>query len=396
VSTGSLEAATQLERAEAPANGVVWHAQPWDIPATLWAACFPPPLEGLFWYESLARAGLEDQFGFAYGVVMQDGKAVAIAPVFTMDLPMDLVAPPAVAWVLGFAGGLVRWLRVQRTLFVGSPCSDEGTVGMLAGTSLADVAPILQPALVERARATQSIMIVWKDFPDAAVPDLRALARTHGLFEVTSFPGARLPLAPTFEAYLGKLSVKQRHNLRKKLRLSRDLIALDTAILAKPDARTLEEVGRLFQNTYSKATTKFERLTPAFWSEITARDESRVILLRRADTGEAVAFMLAFALGERAINKYIGIDYTQGEKSYLYFRLWEAFLRWAIDIGAREVQSGQTSYPAKLDIGHQLVPLTNFARHRNPIAHWAFALAAKGISWSSLDEGLRQLKGKRQ
>ena len=44
-----------------------------EIPAALWDACFPPPLEGRWWYETLEASGLEDQFTFAYAVIEQDG-----------------------------------------------------------------------------------------------------------------------------------------------------------------------------------------------------------------------------------------------------------------------------------------------------------------------------------
>src|SRR5262249_19890835 len=37
-----------------------------DIDAALWEACFPPPLEGRWWYETLERSHLEDQFTFLY------------------------------------------------------------------------------------------------------------------------------------------------------------------------------------------------------------------------------------------------------------------------------------------------------------------------------------------
>ncbi|MBV9190202.1 MAG: hypothetical protein JOZ85_06945, partial [Betaproteobacteria bacterium] len=55
-----------------------------DIDAALWDACFPPPLEGRWWYETLERSRLEDQFSFLYAVLRKDGTAVGIAPAFVM------------------------------------------------------------------------------------------------------------------------------------------------------------------------------------------------------------------------------------------------------------------------------------------------------------------------
>ena len=98
--------------------------------------------------------------------------------------------------------------------------------------------------------------------------------------------------------------------------------------------------------------------------------------------------MLVILQGERAINKFIGIDYSLGSKAYLYFRLWEEFMRFAMSSGASEVQSGQTGYRAKLDVGHELVPLSNFFRYRNPLIQIIATLVAKRISWNSLDDNL--------
>src|SRR6516162_11023456 len=109
---------------------VRWVNSVHDAPRQDWEACFPPPLEGWWWYAALEKSGLEAQFQFAYGLVESAGRLLAIAPVFVMDVPIDLVAPPLVAKALQAAGAVVKRLRYQRTLFIGSACSDEGTVGL--------------------------------------------------------------------------------------------------------------------------------------------------------------------------------------------------------------------------------------------------------------------------
>jgi predicted N-acyltransferase len=160
--------------------------------------------------------------------------------------------------------------------------------------------------------------------------------------------------------------------------------------VSRPDAALIEDIWRLFQNTYQRATTKFERLTKRFWELVGERAPCRFIVLRERQSGKAVAFMLVILAGDRFINKFLGIDYSLGSKSFLYFRLWEEFLRLAAQSGAKSVQSGQTSYRAKLDVGHDLVPLSNFFRYRNPIFHMIAAFLSKDISWKSLDEDLSE------
>ena len=372
-----------------PGLRVEWVSSAANIPPAIWSEFFPPPLEGRWLYEALEQAGLDDQFSFAYALIIRDKTIIAVAPVFTAVLPISLIVPDFIDRLIGLGGRLSHPLRFQKTLFVGSPCSDEGSVGLAPGVTLEDIAPVLQKALWERARRTGAMSLVWKDFPESSWPALRNLLREAGLGEAVSYPGTRiLDMSGGFDAYLRRLSTRRRHNLRKKLRLSRENIDLAVEIAERPGPALVEDIWRLFQNTYERATTKFERLNKRFWELVCARAPCRVIVLRERRTDRAVAFMLVIVEGDRAINKFLGIDYELGSKTYLYFRLWEEFVRLAGKLGASSAQSGQTSYRAKLDLGHELVPLSNFFRYRNPVIHKIAAVLAKRISWSSLDDDL--------
>ncbi len=382
----------KAEPASAADLRVEWVDSTSDIPPDIWRECFEPPIEGEWLYQILEQAGLEDQFSFTYALVVRGGAIIAVAPVFTAKLPISLVAPVFVDRLFALGGRFLRHLRFQKTLFVGSPCSDEGSVGLLPGVTLAEVAPVLQRALWERVRQTGAMNLVWKDFAEESWPALRALTRQAGLCEAISYPGTRiLDMRGGFDGYLKRLSSRRRHNLRKKLRLSREHVDLEVEIVSRADAALVDDVWRLFKNTYERATTKFERLNRRFWELVCERAPRRLIVLRERSTGKAVAFMLVILEGDRAINKFLGIDYSLGGKTYLYFRLWEEFMRLAAQLGVSEVQSGQTSYRAKLDMGHELVPLNNFFRYRNPVVHQIAVILAKRISWSSIDADLGQL-----
>jgi hypothetical protein len=370
---------------------VEWVDAARDIPLDVWRKCFPPPFEGLWLYEALEQSGLEEQFTFAYALVLRDETIVALAPVFTAVLPISLIAPDFVDKILRLGGRFLHHLRFQKTLFVGSPCSDEGRVGTLPGISLSDVAPVLQRALWERVRQIGAMNLVWKDFPEPSWPALRALTPTAGLCETVSYPGTCiLDLSGGFDAYLQRLSGRRRHNLRKKLRLSREHTDLEVEIVERPDAALVDDIWRLFQNTYERATTKFEKLNRRFWELVCASAPCHVIVLRDRTTAKAVGFMLVIIEGRRAINKFLGIDYGLGDKAFLYFRLWEEFMRLAMRLGASGAQSGQTSYRAKLDIGHELVPLSNFFRYRSWVMHQIAAFVARRISWHSIDADLAE------
>ena len=359
-----------------------------DIEPSLWDVCFAPPLEGRWWYAALQHCGIDDQFTFAYGVLSRAGTDIGIVPAFQMNVPLDIIAPDQIAALVRLAGKAFRPLRYQRTLFVGSPCSDEGSVGLIAGEALAGVIDVIQDAIELRAKETRASMIVWKDFAEHDQLALSAMAAKRNLFRVASFPGTRLSLpVGKFESYLSALTSSHRHHLKKKLKRGKAVCPTIASVVQHPEEAVLAELFPLFWQTYEKGKTKFEKLNVEFYRQIAKSDAAYFVLLRDA-AGRLVAFMLCFDCGPRAINKFIGIDYAIDD-AYLYFQLWEAAVRWAMERHFTDFQSGQTGYRAKLDVGHKLVPLDNFCRHRNPLVNRVFAWQAKTISWKTIDSDLK-------
>jgi uncharacterized protein len=359
-----------------------------DLDESVWRDCFRDPREGLFWYQTLETSGLEDQFTFSYGLIKVAGKPVGIAPCFLHDVPIALVAPRPVASILSHLSKVFPRVGYQRTFFVGSPCSDEGTIGLVPGIKLTDVVHELGAAVRNQARQFKARMIVFKDFPQA---DLPALTGIGGFFPTVSYPGTVVPLpASGKDAYYRSLSHTQRHNFLKKLRRSRELLPLETSIVKRPSDRELAEVFGLFIQTYERGRTKFERLNLRFFERIREQAPAQFILQRDQADGALVSFMLVFHLGDRVINKFIGLDYRRGTKTYLYFRLFDAALDFAYESGATELQSGQTGYRAKLDLGHRLVPLFNVFRHENRLVHAIFRAVGGRVTWQSLDGDLAE------
>ena len=369
-----------------PKYTVNWVDSESEIAPELWQAYFPAPYEGHWWYQVMERCGIQDQFTFLYAVVSDSSGTIAIAPAFVMNVPMRLVLPPAILPLANLIGHIVPSALYQRTLFIGSPCSDEGHVGMLDGVNRLAVLNSIELAMVSKAKQLQASMRVWKDFPQQYAIDFTSL-NAH-LFKVVSFPGTSVELPDaTKDGYLATLKSSRRNKLKKKLRLAAES-PVDVEVIQQPDSEILNELFNLFWQTYEKGGTKFERLNRKFFDLIAAETNSHFIILREQSNGKIVAFMLCFALGDQVINKFIGIDYQQPKEWFLYFKLWEAAVDWAAGIGAKSIQSGQTGYAPKIELGNQLVPLTNYCAHLNPVINWIYAKVAKTINWDTLDADL--------
>jgi hypothetical protein len=369
---------------------VEWVRSESEIAPDVWERCFPKEVEGRWWYRALELSDLQDQFQFYYAVVRAD-EPIAIAPCFVMDIPLAILVPENFAAFFSAAGSVIPSFKYQRTFSIGSPCADEGTVGVAPGHTLSDVAEVIQKAVEQKARSLKAAMIAWKDFPGETWTALRAISAKNGMFEMVSMPGAVVEFSHEggADAYYKNLKASRRQKIMKKLRSSKAEVEVETAFVQRPDEAVRAEIFDLFWQTYEKGKMKFERLNPAFFTHIAEADESWFILLRESKTKELLAFMLCFKVGDRVINKFIGLDYKRPASWFLYFRLWDEAIRWCGLQKAVDLQSGQTSYSAKIELGHKLTPLSNFCKHLNPIMNAIYEHVAKSVSWETLDDDLK-------
>jgi len=367
---------------------ILWHQSVDDISDAFWQECFAGPYEGKWWYGALERAGLGGQFKFAYGLVLYNDKPVAIAPAFLMDVPIALVIPPALLPFFKALGKLFPSLLYQRTFFIGSPCSDEGRVGLVRGANGPEIFASINKAVRTKADDLGATMRVWKDFSEEQQSYLLPLLKTDGLFHLVSFPGTRLALdGNNKNDYIASLKASRRNKIKKKMKQASEA-PVYVEIVSKPSMAVIDEIFALFWQTYEKGDTKFERLNRAFFDEISQYENSHYVILRKEESKEMLSFMLCFKLGEHVVNKFIGIDYRQPKEWFLYFRLWDAAVEWAYSQGAKSIQSGQTGYAPKIELGNDMVPLSNYCQHRNPIVNFIYQLVAKTINWDTLDSDL--------
>jgi hypothetical protein len=360
-----------------------------QIPDDLWDTCFQVPGEGRWWYEALEQSGIEDQFTLFYGLIKHLGRPVGIAPVFSMDIPVEQVAPQEFLRLLRLIGKIVPSVLRQRTLFVGSPILDESRVGLISRVNRRAALLALQIALEAKADELRASLIIWKDFPESSSADMNWLSRQRRLFRVISLPNTVVELpSRRKEDYFAAMKRSRRQNLKNKLRRSRERVVLSVEIVQRPDAKTLDDIFRLFWQTYEKSTSKFERLNRKFFEVFAEKPATLFIILREKVSGEMVAFRLCFDMGERLISMFIGMDYSRPKEWMLFFRLWEAALDLALSRGFTAIVSGRSSYEVKIETGHKLVPLNNYCRHSNILLHAIYRIVARRVDWVSLDGAL--------
>ncbi len=107
-------------------------------------------------------------------------------------------------------------------------------------------------------------LLIFKDFSEQDAPVLDLLGE-QGFFKTDSFPSAIIDLPyTTFDDYLASLSSGARKDLRRKLKKARDTGALTTKVVERVDD-IIDDIYRLYMNTYTAGATKFEKLTKEFF-----------------------------------------------------------------------------------------------------------------------------------
>src|SRR5262249_16276078 len=178
---------------------------------------------------------------FSYAVIHERTRPVGFAPIFFMNLPLSVVAPDGLTPLVKRLENLSPSLMKPRTLFVGSPCSDEGTVGLVPAVERTAGLHCAHRAIEIKAQQMRAAILVWKDFPSSYVEPLTEAPFQTGLFRVVSFPGTVLALPNTKEAYLRSLSSSRRQHFKRMLRRGAGRVKVESPCGKGRDVESIEE-----------------------------------------------------------------------------------------------------------------------------------------------------------
>ena len=173
--------------------------------------------------------------------------------------------PPLILPLLNFIGFFFPSLLYQKTLFIGSPCSDEGRIGISGHCTPLDVFKFIDNEISKISAVFNATLIVWKDFSSFYEKEFMSLINENKYFHLISFPGTEVKLVGTKHSdYLSNLKSSRRNKLNKKLKLAYKA-PVEVQIVQDPDQASLDEIFNLFWQTYEKGNTNFEKLNIIFF-----------------------------------------------------------------------------------------------------------------------------------
>ena len=203
----------------------------------------------------------------------------------------------------------------------------------------------------------------WRAFKELDDPTIGGLDRL-GWVPAPSEPGFLLPLRwQSYREYLDGLRSAYRYKIRKAAQaFQRGGIEIDVVPLGEAYD---ERHHALYEAVVERASTVFERLTPAFFSAFGRAHGEAAQLLRFRQDGRVVGWVaMFFADDGTAHDLFHGIDYEENARSAIYYNQLAAVIRLALERGARRLSLGQSTALAKLRFGAVPRPLWIATRHR--------------------------------
>ena len=281
-------------------------------------------------------------FDFGYLIARRDGVREAVVPYFVTDFKFCTMLDDG--WLSHALGDL--GLRIA---CVGHPSAPFGCIdGKVSAELFERVFAMLK---------TRAPVVCMKGFgPDLPVPDF---VRVAGL------PVAVLQLHENFWETLKS----HRRNFRRKRKAASRL--RHEVVEGLPEQH-LEQVYRLYLNSYTQAKMRFECLSPAYFSATAHLSTYLLVFLGE----QMVGFIQMIRKGPGMIAFYMGLDYTVGRKHGVYFAMALRAVDIAIASGCSEIELGETNYSFKKNLGCDLVNTWVYYRHRNRFANWLLARAA--------------------
>lgn len=279
------------------------------------------------------------------------GAAIGVASCFHSRADaVDLGGPRLGRVVTAIRRLLPGFLRYE-VIEIGVPA----IVGFPACTPDTRAFEAIIAAAMQRASRMRNAVVVVRDIDPVLASRSEAVLRRLG-FKPLPLPVTMLVSLPegSFETYVSLMRAKYRNLMKKRLSQSASI----SCEIVQDFAPLVPELMALWRNLYDRADRYHRiRVTPAFFTAVSALEESRVLVLRRQDASIA-AFAVLYLDGQVVRATIGGFTKEAALDEGAYFRMLYEIVRFAADHGFRAVSLGQTAAGPKMSIGAVPVPLS--------------------------------------
>lgn len=239
-------------------------------------------------------------------------------------------------------------------------------------------AAILWPAVAEalyRIRRADKLLgtasfVMIKDITDGFADGASALSR-FSYRPLETEPNMVLEISPawkTYDDYMSSLTSRYRKSAKQ---IEKDFNAggLQLKHLADAEdiAKQADAMHALYLQTHRNARLRLVTLRSSFIPTLAANLGSDLRCTIAERDGEVLGFVTTVRDGETAVGYYIGFDREVNASAPIYFRLLQAVVDHAIQLGCRRLSLGRTALEPKARLGAKPDPMRIWIRHRIPM-----------------------------
>ena len=247
-------------------------------------------------------------------------------------------------------------------------------VAFAPGEDTAALWPAVAEALYRIRRADKLLgtasFVMVKDITDGYLDGAGSLSR-FSYRALETEPNMVLEISPTwktYDDYMASLTSRYRKAAKQiEKEFAAGGLALTHLRNADDVANHADVMHALYMQTHRNARLRLVTLRPAFIPTLAATfgADLRCTIAQRDD--QVLCFVTTIRDGETAVGYYIGFDRETNATAPIYFRLLQAVVDHAIQLGCSRLSLGRTALEPKARLGARPDPMRIWIRHRIPM-----------------------------
>ena len=320
---------------------------------------FPAPSSTAPLLSLLQEAGI-DGFQLLSIVVYQDEVPILLLPLFETRFDLSRFVKGWLKKALQAAGRMIPSLFTPRILSVGLVAGEWSEIGIepRIDESTFDAAfEMAYDSLQRLAGERKCDIVAFYNFNQYG----RLPAEIIKKFNRVQFQScARLLIdCNSMDDFLARFSKAARRDIRRKMRVSADVIVIRSCTIAP----YLERIYALYLATVARSTMSFGVQNRLFFEKICERvpgAEYRLYFVQ----DELIAFNLLIVNQEAMADKYFCMDYVLGRSYNLYVLSWLENVRSCMERKIPFYYTGQGAEKTKMHLGATMIPGFVLFKHR--------------------------------
>lgn len=211
--------------------------------------------------------------------------------------------------------------------------------------------------------------ILFKDYAETT-PSKGENLKNYGFHSFQVEPNMVLDMDEgwkTFQDYTASMVAKFRTKAKSAYKKSKDLVQKDLT-LEEMDEH-LPEMERLYRSVADKADFNMAVMNLKAYAELKRKIGEACTIRTYWLEGKMVSFMTALVNGETLDAHFVGFEYDLNRQYQLYSRILYDYVQIGVEKQVKRINFGRTSNEIKSTLGALPVPLTCYARHRNPLTN---------------------------